>query len=113
MRIESLSKQAAMLHLDDGRQLALQFAPNSISLAWAAQVIIRLHFRTLRSANSPEETPLFSLGSVEASAEWKAQLAPWLAPVLELYSQYHGGRVIIAKSLGNELFKTPTMDPPA
>ncbi|MCB4810955.1 hypothetical protein LG204_06465 [Methylovorus menthalis] len=103
MRIESQSKQAAILHLDDGRQLALRVEPHTVVFAWGRQVIIRLHFRTLRSANSPEETPLFSLESAEASLEWKAQLAPWLAPALELFSQYHGGRVIIAKSLSIDL----------
>lgn len=103
MRIESLSKQAAILHLEDGRQLALRLEPHALVFACAGQVIIRLHFRTLRSANSPEETPLFSLESAEASPEWKAQLPPWLAPALELFNQYHGGRVIIAKSLSIDL----------
>ncbi|MCB5207832.1 hypothetical protein [Methylovorus mays] len=103
MRIEPQSRQAAILHLEDGRQLALRVESHALVFAWAGQVIIRLHFRTLRSANSPEETPLFSLESAEASPEWKAQLAPWLAPALALFSQYHGGRVIIAKALAIDL----------
>lgn len=115
MHIEPQSRQSATLHLEDGRALILRLEPHAVVFVLAEQVIIRLHFRTLRSANSPEETPLFSLESVDASAEWKAQLVPWLAPVLALFSQYHGGRVIIAKSLAAELAlpRDMELDPPA
>jgi hypothetical protein len=114
MHIAPQSRQAATLHLDDGRALTLQLEAHAVVFASDGQVIIRLHFRTLRSANSPEETPLFSLESVDASAALKAQLAPWLPPALALFSQYHGGRVIVAKTLAAELAlpREIDLDPP-